>query len=211
MHDNCFFSITFRTQCLCSQSSRDCFTDDGHISWKVYLIFACVFVCVAEPYSPAVWVMMFVMCLSVVAVTVFIFEFFSPVGYNRSLQSAKSKTESLRCRHANQPAAHFMTLLPTCQFVSYVSEGGLIWGGCLLKLCKASQFFFVRARVKTITPHPPPSLFIFNETNTDGAVVLGDFDISTVLVSSSLIPTVSLLPLSAFISNNHWEMLFITF
>uniref|UniRef100_H3DLG1 Glutamate receptor n=1 Tax=Tetraodon nigroviridis TaxID=99883 RepID=H3DLG1_TETNG len=42
-----------------------------------------------EPYSPAVWVMMFVMCLSVVAVTVFIFEFFSPVGYNRSLQTAK--------------------------------------------------------------------------------------------------------------------------
>lgn len=54
----------------------------------------CVFVCVAEPYSPAVWVMMFVMCLSVVAVTVFIFEFFSPVGYNRSLQSAKSKRRS---------------------------------------------------------------------------------------------------------------------
>ncbi|KAG5271806.1 hypothetical protein AALO_G00184180 [Alosa alosa] len=42
-----------------------------------------------EPYSPAVWVMMFVMCLTVVAVTVFIFEFFSPVGYNRDLQSAK--------------------------------------------------------------------------------------------------------------------------
>lgn len=51
-----------------------------------------VVVAPAEPYSPAVWVMMFVMCLSVVAVTVFIFEFFSPVGYNRSLQSAKSKT-----------------------------------------------------------------------------------------------------------------------
>uniref|UniRef100_A0A4W4FNN5 Glutamate receptor n=1 Tax=Electrophorus electricus TaxID=8005 RepID=A0A4W4FNN5_ELEEL len=42
-----------------------------------------------EPYSPAVWVMMFVMCLTVVAVTVFIFEFFSPVGYNRSLQNGK--------------------------------------------------------------------------------------------------------------------------
>ncbi|KAL4624851.1 glutamate receptor ionotropic, NMDA 2D-like [Arapaima gigas] len=42
-----------------------------------------------EPYSPAVWVMMFVMCLTVVAVTVFIFEFFSPMGYNRSLQSGK--------------------------------------------------------------------------------------------------------------------------
>ncbi|KAE8284000.1 Glutamate receptor ionotropic, NMDA 2C [Larimichthys crocea] len=43
-----------------------------------------------EPYSPAVWVMMFVMCLTVVAVTVFVFEYFSPVGYNRSLVSAKS-------------------------------------------------------------------------------------------------------------------------
>uniref|UniRef100_A0A671WZJ5 Glutamate receptor n=1 Tax=Sparus aurata TaxID=8175 RepID=A0A671WZJ5_SPAAU len=38
-----------------------------------------------EPYSPAVWVMMFVMCLTVVAVTVFVFEYLSPVGYNRSL------------------------------------------------------------------------------------------------------------------------------
>nr|XP_032648965.1 glutamate receptor ionotropic, NMDA 2D [Chelonoidis abingdonii] len=42
-----------------------------------------------EPYSPAVWVMMFVMCLTVVAVTVFIFEYFSPVGYNRSLAAGK--------------------------------------------------------------------------------------------------------------------------
>ncbi|XP_064179228.1 glutamate receptor ionotropic, NMDA 2C [Anguilla rostrata] len=43
-----------------------------------------------EPYSPAVWVMMFVMCLTVVAITVFVFEYFSPVGYNRSLVSAKA-------------------------------------------------------------------------------------------------------------------------
>ncbi|XP_030826231.1 glutamate receptor ionotropic, NMDA 2D-like [Camarhynchus parvulus] len=42
-----------------------------------------------EPYSPAVWVMMFVMCLTVVAVTVFIFEYFSPVRYNRSLASGQ--------------------------------------------------------------------------------------------------------------------------
>uniref|UniRef100_A0A2K6E318 Glutamate receptor n=1 Tax=Macaca nemestrina TaxID=9545 RepID=A0A2K6E318_MACNE len=42
-----------------------------------------------EPYSPAVWVMMFVMCLTVVAVTVFIFEYLSPVGYNRSLATGK--------------------------------------------------------------------------------------------------------------------------
>ncbi|XP_029440303.1 glutamate receptor ionotropic, NMDA 2D [Rhinatrema bivittatum] len=42
-----------------------------------------------EPYSPAVWVMMFVMCLTVVAITVFVFEYFSPVGYNRSLAASK--------------------------------------------------------------------------------------------------------------------------
>ncbi|XP_071657174.1 glutamate receptor ionotropic, NMDA 2D [Patagioenas fasciata] len=42
-----------------------------------------------EPYSPAVWVMMFVMCLTVVAVTVFLFEYFSPGGYDRSLASAQ--------------------------------------------------------------------------------------------------------------------------
>ncbi|KAK2088837.1 Glutamate receptor ionotropic, NMDA 2D [Saguinus oedipus] len=46
-------------------------------------------VTVQEPYSPAVWVMMFVMCLTVVAVTVFIFEYLSPVGYNRSLATGK--------------------------------------------------------------------------------------------------------------------------
>lgn len=44
-----------------------------------------------EPYSPSVWVMMFVMCLTVVAVTVFMFEYFSPVSYNQNLTSGKSK------------------------------------------------------------------------------------------------------------------------
>lgn len=44
-----------------------------------------------EPYSPSVWVMMFVMCLTVVAITVFMFEYFSPVSYNQNLTSAKSK------------------------------------------------------------------------------------------------------------------------
>uniref|UniRef100_UPI00398F18EA glutamate receptor ionotropic, NMDA 2C-like n=1 Tax=Pristiophorus japonicus TaxID=55135 RepID=UPI00398F18EA len=42
-----------------------------------------------EPYSPAVWVMMFVMCLTVVALTVCVFEYYSPVGYNRNLKSGK--------------------------------------------------------------------------------------------------------------------------
>lgn len=35
--------------------------------------------------------MMFVMCLTVVAITVFMFEYFSPVGYNQNLTSGKSK------------------------------------------------------------------------------------------------------------------------
>ncbi|XP_077657064.1 glutamate receptor ionotropic, NMDA 2C isoform X1 [Urocitellus parryii] len=42
-----------------------------------------------EPYSPAVWVMMFVMCLTVVAITVFMFEYFSPVSYNQNLTKGK--------------------------------------------------------------------------------------------------------------------------
>ncbi|XP_051888609.1 glutamate receptor ionotropic, NMDA 2C-like [Pristis pectinata] len=42
-----------------------------------------------EPYSPAVWMMMFVMCLMVVALTVCVFEYYSPVGYNQNLQSGK--------------------------------------------------------------------------------------------------------------------------
>lgn len=44
-----------------------------------------------EPYSPSVWVMMFVMCLTVVAITVFMFEYFSPVSYNKNLTSGKSE------------------------------------------------------------------------------------------------------------------------
>ncbi|XP_051687528.2 glutamate receptor ionotropic, NMDA 2C isoform X2 [Oryctolagus cuniculus] len=42
-----------------------------------------------EPYSPAVWVMMFVMCLTVVAITVFMFEYFSPVSYSQNLARGK--------------------------------------------------------------------------------------------------------------------------
>ncbi|KAM5151083.1 glutamate receptor ionotropic, NMDA 2C [Callospermophilus lateralis] len=42
-----------------------------------------------EPYSPAVWVMMFVMCLTVVALTVFLFEYFSPVSYSQNLSKGK--------------------------------------------------------------------------------------------------------------------------
>ncbi|XP_007498727.2 glutamate receptor ionotropic, NMDA 2A [Monodelphis domestica] len=43
-----------------------------------------------EPFSASVWVMMFVMLLIVSAMAVFIFEYFSPVGYNRSLARGKA-------------------------------------------------------------------------------------------------------------------------
>ncbi|XP_070811316.1 glutamate receptor ionotropic, NMDA 2A [Pituophis catenifer annectens] len=42
-----------------------------------------------EPFSASVWVMMFVMLLVVSAIAVFIFEYFSPVGYNRNLAQGK--------------------------------------------------------------------------------------------------------------------------
>uniref|UniRef100_H3CZU1 Glutamate receptor n=1 Tax=Tetraodon nigroviridis TaxID=99883 RepID=H3CZU1_TETNG len=43
----------------------------------------------AEPFSADVWVMMFVMLLLVSAIAVFIFEYFSPVGYNRCLADGR--------------------------------------------------------------------------------------------------------------------------
>nr|XP_033791111.1 glutamate receptor ionotropic, NMDA 2B isoform X1 [Geotrypetes seraphini]XP_033791112.1 glutamate receptor ionotropic, NMDA 2B isoform X1 [Geotrypetes seraphini]XP_033791113.1 glutamate receptor ionotropic, NMDA 2B isoform X1 [Geotrypetes seraphini] len=42
-----------------------------------------------EPFSADVWVMMFVMLLIVSAVAVFVFEYFSPVGYNRCLADGR--------------------------------------------------------------------------------------------------------------------------
>ncbi|NWI14896.1 NMDE1 protein, partial [Crypturellus soui] len=44
-----------------------------------------------EPFSASVWVMMFVMLLIVSAMAVFIFEYFSPVGYNRNLAQGRGK------------------------------------------------------------------------------------------------------------------------
>lgn len=44
-----------------------------------------------EPFSADVWVMMFVMLLIVSAVAVFVFEYFSPVGYNRCLADGRGE------------------------------------------------------------------------------------------------------------------------
>lgn len=45
----------------------------------------------SEPFSADVWVMMFVMLLIISAVAVFVFEYFSPVGYNRCLADGRGK------------------------------------------------------------------------------------------------------------------------
>uniref|UniRef100_A0A8C5DSE0 Glutamate receptor n=1 Tax=Gouania willdenowi TaxID=441366 RepID=A0A8C5DSE0_GOUWI len=42
-----------------------------------------------EPFSASVWVMMFVMLLIVTAIAVFLFEFVSPLGFNRNLAQGK--------------------------------------------------------------------------------------------------------------------------
>lgn len=47
-------------------------------------------VCV-EPFSADVWVMMFVMLLLVSAIAVFVFEYVSPVGYNRCLADGRGE------------------------------------------------------------------------------------------------------------------------
>lgn len=47
-----------------------------------------------EPFSASVWVMMFVMLLLVTAMAVFMFEYISPLGFNRNL--AQGKGEDVR-------------------------------------------------------------------------------------------------------------------
>lgn len=52
--------------------------------------------CPPEPFSADVWVMMFVMLLLVSAFAVFIFEYFSPVGYNRCLADGRGEGPATR-------------------------------------------------------------------------------------------------------------------
>lgn len=73
---------------------------------RFWIISFVLFLCLSEPYSPAVWVMMFVMCLTVVAITVFVFEYFSPVGYNRSLVSAKGQCSPSLLHYNTPPIIH---------------------------------------------------------------------------------------------------------
>lgn len=45
----------------------------------------------SEPFSASVWVMMFVMLLLVTAMAVFMFEYISPLGFNRNLAQGKGE------------------------------------------------------------------------------------------------------------------------
>lgn len=160
----------------------------------------CVFVCVAEPYSPAVWVMMFVMCLSVVAVTVFIFEFFSPVGYNRSLQSAKSKRATLApaCQSTHRYCSFHDIITNLSRRQLYVHEVGR--GADLRRvfaeIMQSVLFdFCLHESKQPLHTHNP---FILMKQ----ALMVVDFNIS-VLIILSFIPAVYCLLLcdAAFILN----------
>lgn len=48
----------------------------------------------SEPFSASVWVMMFVMLLLVTAMAVFMFEYISPLGFNRNLAQGRGKRDS---------------------------------------------------------------------------------------------------------------------
>lgn len=60
--------------------------------------------CVLEPFSADVWVMMFVMLLIVSAVAVFVFEYFSPVGYNRCLADGRGERPEHTHSQTSSPA-----------------------------------------------------------------------------------------------------------
>jgi len=63
---------------------------EGGVRWYIRS-FTMVFFSSPEPFSADVWVMMFVMLLIISAVAVFVFEYFSPVGYNRCLADGRGK------------------------------------------------------------------------------------------------------------------------
>lgn len=70
------------------------------------LIFIPMFLIVSfsEPFSASVWVMMFVMLLLVTAMAVFMFEYISPLGFNRNLAQGKGEHDfkkSLSVKHFN--------------------------------------------------------------------------------------------------------------
>lgn len=72
--------------------------------------------CVSEPFSADVWVMMFVMLLMVSAVAVFVFEYFSPVGYNRCLADGRGeRTHTSTNTHTHTQSQAHVVVNPLLQ------------------------------------------------------------------------------------------------
>lgn len=97
------------------------------VGWKSTYNFSVFFS--IEPFSADVWVMMFVMLLIISAVAVFVFEYFSPVGYNRCLADGRGKETYLStCNHYGLACLawlHFILLLHMCQpFTDFVFSLG---------------------------------------------------------------------------------------
>ncbi|MEQ2218289.1 hypothetical protein XENOCAPTIV_000947 [Xenoophorus captivus] len=63
------------------------------LSWTQFHTEYLLLFLLAEPFSASVWVMMFVMLLIVTAIAVFLFEFVSPLGFNRNLAQGKGRPE----------------------------------------------------------------------------------------------------------------------
>ncbi|MEQ2177150.1 Glutamate receptor ionotropic, NMDA 2A [Xenoophorus captivus] len=59
------------------------------IDFSVPFVETGISVMVSQPFSASVWVMMFVMLLLVTAMAVFMFEYISPLGFNRNLAQGK--------------------------------------------------------------------------------------------------------------------------
>lgn len=98
------------------------------IDFICWFVFCCPTHClfsltphVLEPFSADVWVMMFVMLLIVSAVAVFVFEYFSPVGYNRCLADGRGERIAKHRRkkkytHAQTKSSHIpCTHVISCQ------------------------------------------------------------------------------------------------
>ena len=78
-----------------------------------------------SPFSALLWVMMFVMLLLVSAMAVFIFEYFSPVGYNRCLADGRGERPQVNTHTHTHRHTHTHT---------HKQMHGTCWGVCCLRL-----------------------------------------------------------------------------
>lgn len=109
-----FFSFCISPSLLSPSSSPrfSCISCSATVSVSRVLDFSLTFPLslslsfLSEPFSASVWVMMFVMLLIVTAIAVFLFEFVSPLGFNRNLAQGKG-----RLTHTPSGLSHQSSLL----------------------------------------------------------------------------------------------------